>query len=77
MPNLLTKWSEFYNSPTGRRVVNWGVTTVGVLLTSGVIPLDTPIGPFSFGQLLTVLGLRMPSHSIKGPVEVAPSIKGT
>ncbi len=77
MANFMEKLSGFYNSPTGRRLVNWGVTALGALMTSGVIPLDMPIGPFSLGQLITILGLRLPSHGVQGPVEVAPSIKGT
>ncbi len=78
MANLIEKWTSFYDSPLGRKLVNWGVTAVGVLLTSGTIPLDTPLVlGLSLGQIITILGLRLPSHGVQGPVEVAPSIKGT
>lgn len=53
---------SFYNSPTGRKVVNWGTTALGVLMSAGVIPLDMPIGPTSLGTILTILGLRLPSQ---------------
>ena len=53
---------DFYNSDAGRKIVNWGTTALGVLLAAGVIPLDMPVGPFSLGQILTVLGLRLPSQ---------------
>jgi len=68
---------DFYNSPLGRKLVNWGVTAFGLLLQAGLIPLDYPIGPFSLGQLLTIVGLRLPSHSVQGASAVSPSIKGT
>lgn len=61
MPNLIGKAKDFYNSETGRKLVNWGTTTLGLLLTSGVLPMDMPIGPLSLGQLITILGLRLPS----------------
>lgn len=61
MPNLIEKWNDFYNSPFGRKFVNWGVTAFGLALQTGVIPLEMPIGPLTLGQILTVLGLRLPS----------------
>lgn len=57
----MQRLKDFYNSETGRKLINWGTTAVGMLLASGVIPLDMPIGPFSLGQIITVLGLRLPS----------------
>ncbi len=70
---------DFYNSPLGRKIINWGVTSFGLLISGGIIPLDAaiPVLHISVGTLLTVVGLRLPSHSIQGPIEVAPSIKGT
>lgn len=68
---------DFYNSPLGRKLVNWGTMSVGLLLASGVIPLDMPIGPFSLGQLLAFIGARMPSVSAQGPSAVVPTIAGT
>lgn len=61
MPNLIEKARDFYNSPVGRKVVNWGTTALGALIATGVIPLEMPIGPFTLGQIITVLGLRLPS----------------
>lgn len=53
---------DFYNSETGRRIVKWGMTAFGVLISSGKIPLDMPIVlGLSLGQILTILGLGQPS----------------
>lgn len=61
MPNVIQKAKDFYNSETGRKVVNWGVTAFGALIQAGVIRLEMPIGPFTLGYLITILGLRLPS----------------
>lgn len=73
----MQKVLDFYNSPFGRKLVNWGTTAFGLAISSGLIPMDMPIGPFSLGQILTVIGLRMPSVSVQGPAAVVPSVKGT
>lgn len=57
----MQKLKDFYNSENGRKLVNWGTTAIGLLLASGVVPMDMAIGPFSLGQLITILGLRLPS----------------
>ena len=57
----MQKLKDFYDSDVGRKLINWGTTALGLLLATGVIPLDTPIGPFSLGQLITAIGLRLPS----------------
>jgi len=58
----LTKILDFYNSETGRRILKWVTTALGVLLLSGTIPLDTPVAlGLSLGQILTILGLGTPS----------------
>jgi hypothetical protein len=66
----MDKLIGFYSSPLGRKLVNWGVTSLGALITSGVIPLDAPIPGLgvSVGWLVTLIGLRLPSHSVHGPV---------
>jgi hypothetical protein len=53
---------DFYNSETGRRIFKWVTTALGVLLSSGTIPLDTPLVlGLSLGQILTIFGLGTPS----------------
>lgn len=70
---------DFYNSPTGRKIVNWGLMAFGLLLQGGLIPLDTavPILHVSLGTLLALVGARLPSVSSQGPSAVVPSVKGT
>lgn len=57
----MNKLINFYNSDAGRKVVNWGVAAFGGLVMTGVLPLEMAIGPFTLGQLLLFLGLRLPS----------------
>lgn len=61
MPNLIEKWRDFYNTEKGRKLVNWGLSSFGALVATGVIPLEMPIGPFTLGQILVFIGLRLPS----------------
>lgn len=70
---------DFYNSPNGRKLINWGITTLGLLIQGGLIPLDIPIPGtgISSGVLLTILGARLPSVSPQGPSAVVPTVKGT
>ncbi len=50
----------FWNSDRGRRLVKWGMTSFGALISTGVLPLDTPIfGHFSLGGLLLFLGYNV------------------
>ncbi|HEX2551013.1 MAG TPA: hypothetical protein VHK64_05410 [Nocardioidaceae bacterium] len=62
MPNLIGAAKDFYNSEWGRKMVNWGITAFGVALQAGVIPLEMPVGPLTLGQILMILGLRLPSQ---------------
>lgn len=75
----MTALIDFYNSPNGRKLVNWGITAFGLLLSGGVIPLDAPVPLLhvSLGTLLAILGARLPSVSVQGPSAIVPTVKGT
>jgi hypothetical protein len=58
MDTILAWW----RSEGGRRAVKWATTALGALVTSGAIPLDTPLFlGLSLGQVLVILGLSVPS----------------
>lgn len=60
----MQKIVDFFNSDWGRRIVKWAVTGLGVLVTSGTVPLDTPLFlGISLGQVLTIFGLAIPSQA--------------
>lgn len=56
------KLIDFWNSDLGRRVVKWGTSSLGLAISSGLIPLDTPLfGHFSVGTILMFLGYNTPT----------------
>lgn len=56
----MEKLIEFWNTDKGRRLVKWGLSSFGALVSTGILPLDTPIlGHFSLGGLLMFLGFNV------------------
>lgn len=54
---------DWWNSESGRRAVKWVLSTISILIAGGNLKLDAPV-PFlniSFGTLLLILGLNIPS----------------
>lgn len=59
----LSSLNDWWNSERGRRAVKWATSTVSLLIAGGNLKLDAPI-PYlnvSFGTLLLILGLNIPS----------------
>lgn len=59
----LSGLSDWWNSERGRRTVKWATSTISILIAGGNLKLDAPV-PYlnvSFGTLLLILGLNIPS----------------